>query len=85
MRADRLLRDCGLETQLAQIECFDESIDHPHRVVFVDVVFQPIREQKALGTINSIHESLHPKHPSTGAQILPAEAGFSHSLGRFQS
>ncbi|WP_282272902.1 hypothetical protein, partial [Stenotrophomonas sp. PS02298] len=42
----------------------------------------PIREKKSLGTINAIHESLHAEHPSTGAQIMPAEAGFSHSLGR---
>ena len=38
----------GLEAQLAQIECFDEGVDHPHGVVFVDVVFQSIREQKPL-------------------------------------
>ena len=72
----------SLEAQLTQIECLDESIDHSHRVVFVDVVFQPIREQKALGTINSIHESLHAEHPLAGAQIMPVDAGFSHSLGR---
>ncbi|MFT2133990.1 hypothetical protein, partial [Stenotrophomonas maltophilia] len=40
------------------------------------------REKKSLGTINAIQESLHAEHPSTGAQIMPAEAGFSHSLGR---
>ena len=57
----------GLKAQFAQIEGFDEGIDHPHWVVFVDVVFQPIREQKPLGTINSIDESLHAEHPSTGA------------------
>ncbi|WP_206746856.1 hypothetical protein, partial [Stenotrophomonas maltophilia] len=39
-------------------------------------------EKKSLGTINAIQESLHAEHPSTGAQIMPAEAGFSHSLGR---
>jgi len=33
-----------------------------------------------LGTINAIHESLHVEHPSTSAQIMPVEAGFSHSL-----
>jgi hypothetical protein len=33
-----------------------------------------------LGTINTIHESLHAEHPSAGAQIMPVEAGFSHSL-----
>jgi len=33
----------------------------------VDVVLQPIREQKPLGTINSIDESLHAEHQSTGA------------------
>ncbi|KRG64284.1 hypothetical protein ABB26_08930 [Stenotrophomonas humi] len=71
----------SLKAQLAQIECFGESIDNTHGVFFVNVIFPPIREQKALGTINPIHESLHVKHPSTGAQILPAEAGFSHSLG----
>ncbi|WP_206746853.1 hypothetical protein, partial [Stenotrophomonas maltophilia] len=37
-------------------------------------------EKKSLGTINAIQESLHAEHPSTGAQIMPAEAGFSHSL-----
>lgn len=72
----------GLEAQLAQIKRLDKGIDDSYRVVFVDLVFQSIREQKPLRTINSIHESLHAKHPSTGAQILPAEAGFSHSLGR---
>ena len=72
----------GIEAQFAQIERLDEGIDHPHRVVFVDVVFQPIREQKPLGAINAIHKSLHVEHPSTGAQIMPVEAGFSHSLGR---
>lgn len=44
------------------------------------MVFQPIREQKPLGTINAIHESLHAEHPSAGAQIMPVDAGFSHSL-----
>jgi len=48
----------------------------------VDVVLQPIREQKPLGSIYSIDESLHAEHPSTGTQIMPVEAGFSHSLGR---
>ena len=70
----------GIEAKRAQVECFDEGIDHPNGVVFVDVVFKPIREQKPLGTINAIHESLHAEHPSTGAQIMPVEAGFSHSL-----
>ena len=72
----------GLEAQSAQIECVHEGINHPHRVVIVDEVFQPIREQKPLGTINAIHESLHAEHPLTGAQIMPVEAGFSHSLGQ---
>ena len=75
----------GLEAQSAQIQCFHEGINHPHRVVIVDEVFQPIREQKSLGTINTIHESLHAEHPLAGAQIMPVEAGFSHSLGRKQT
>ena len=74
----------GLKAQFAQIEGFDEGIDHPHWVVVVDVVLQPIREQKPLGTINSIDKSLHAEHQSTGAEILPAEGEFSHSLGRKQ-
>ena len=57
-----------------------EDINRPYRVVIVDEVFQSIREQKPLGTINAIHESLHVEHPSTGAQIMPVEAWFSHSL-----
>ena len=72
----------GLEAQRAQVEGLDECIDDPHRVVLVDVVLQPIREQKPLGSIYSIDESLHAEHPSAGAQIMPVEAGFSHSLGR---
>jgi len=35
-----------------------------------------------LGTINSIDESLHAEHQSTGAEILPAVGDFSHSLGQ---
>ena len=69
-------RDDALETQLAKVEFIDENIDHPHRVAFVDVVFQSIREQKPLGTINAIHESLHAEHPSTDAQIMPVAARF---------
>ncbi len=48
----------------------------------MDVVLQPIRKQKSLGTIDSIYESLHAEHQSTGAEILPAERHFSHSLGQ---
>ena len=69
----------GIETQAAQIKGFDEGIDHSHWIVFVDVVLQPIREQKPLRTIDSIEKSLHEENESTGAEILPAEV-LSHSL-----
>jgi hypothetical protein len=69
------------EAQRAQVERIDESVDHSHGVVYVDVALQPIREQKSLGTINAIHESLHAEHPSTNAQILPVGAEFLHGLG----
>lgn len=72
----------GVEAQRAHVERFDKGFDYPHGVVFVDVVFQSIREQQPLGTINTIHESLHAEHPSTGAQIMPVEGDFSHNLGR---
>lgn len=41
----------GVKAQETQIEGLDECIDHPHRVVFVDVVLQPIREKKPLRSI----------------------------------
>ena len=62
----------SFETQETQIACFDKGIDHPHRIVPMDVVLQPIRKQKSLRTIDSINESLHAGHQSTGAEILPA-------------
>ena len=79
--ATGLAIDC-LEAQRAQVERFNEAIDHPHWVVFVDIVFKPIGEQKPLRTINAIHESLHAEQPLTGAQIMPVKVGFSHSLGQ---
>lgn len=36
----------------------------------MNVIFQPIREQKPLGMIDSIDKSLHVEHQSTGAEIL---------------
>ena len=36
------------KAQDTQIERVNESTDHPHRLVFVDVIFEPIRQQKSL-------------------------------------
>lgn len=61
----------------ARPQRFDGGIDHSNGVVFVDMAFSSIREQKLLETINAIHESIRAGHPSAGVQI----AGCSHSLG----
>lgn len=61
----------GVKVHEAQIKRFNERIDHPHRIVLVDVVLQSIREQKSLRSINAIDKSRHVGHPSTGAEILP--------------
>ena len=71
-----------INTKGTKVKRFNESIDHPYRIVFVDVIFEPIRQQQPLCPINAIDESFHAQHPSSGAEILPVALGFSHSLGQ---
>ena len=49
----------AVEPELLQVELFDVRVDHPHRVVFSDVVVEALREQGDLASVGSLDESLH--------------------------
>lgn len=47
------------EAELTQIEFVDEGVDHPRRVVFVDVVIQATRQERRLTAILTLDEAAH--------------------------
>jgi hypothetical protein len=48
------------EPKLGKIERFDERVDHPNWIVFVDPVFQTLRKERRLPAIHPLDKALHP-------------------------
>lgn len=51
------------EPKLGQIEVVDEDIDNANWIALADPVFHAFRKQRALPTIRTLNEALHPKPP----------------------
>ena len=58
--APGLRRRYAVETKARQIQCVDEDIDYPHRVVLTDIVIEILRQQRRLTAVFAFDESLHP-------------------------
>ena len=48
------------EPKIGQIEFPDKDVDHANWIVLDNPVFQALRKQRALPTINPFNEALHP-------------------------
>jgi hypothetical protein len=75
------------EAKLAKIELIDEEIDHPHRIVFGDIVFQLSRKHRSLSAIRPAYKAGHAISLLLAEKILKQnqfseKLDFSHSLGR---
>jgi hypothetical protein len=73
------------EPKLGQIEAVDEDVDDANWIVLADPVFHAFRKQRALPTIHTINEALHPSpRKSCGNHIarITSSAAFSHSQGQ---
>ena len=51
------------EPKLGQIEVVDEDVDDANWIALADPVFHAFRKQRALPTIRSLNDALHPKAP----------------------
>src|SRR5438034_3251808 len=51
------------EPKLGQIEPVDEDVDDANWIVLADPVFHAFRKQRALPTIRTLNEALHPSPP----------------------
>jgi hypothetical protein len=69
------------EPKLGQIEAVDEDVDDANWIVLADPVFHAFRKQRALPTIRTINEALHPS-PANRAGIISRE---SHQAQRFHT
>jgi hypothetical protein len=61
--AGRLPRDRPAEPKLGQIEAVDEDVDDANWIVLADPIFHAFRKQRALPTIRTFNEALHPSPP----------------------
>jgi hypothetical protein len=59
-RPSGLRRLDPFEPKLGKIERFDERVDHPNWIVFVDPVFQTFRKERRLAPIHPLDKALHP-------------------------
>jgi hypothetical protein len=51
------------EPKLGQIEVVDENVDDANWIVLADPVFHAFGKQRALRTIRTLNEALHPSPP----------------------
>ena len=51
------------EPKLGQIEVVDENVDDANWIVLADPVFHAFGKQRALPTIRTLNEALHPSPP----------------------
>jgi hypothetical protein len=56
------------EPELGQIEFIDEDVDETDWIVLADPVFHAFRKQRALPTIRTFNEALHPRPPQIARQ-----------------
>ncbi len=65
------------KAQGGQVQFVDEDLDHPNRVLLVDVILQAMRQQRRLHPVFAIDEPMHrqPLKPSSPG-ILKALIGF---------
>ncbi len=62
-----------VKPQAAKIELIDKNIDHPHRVVVTDSVFQPLGKQKVLRALHLLDKTLHQTLPPKHGRIIAQE------------
>ncbi len=82
----RELRLNAPEAKLAKIELIDEKIDHPHRIILGDIVFQLSRKHRSLSAIRPDYKAGHAISLLLEEKILrqnqfSEKLDFSHSLG----
>jgi len=53
----------SVESELREIECIHEGIDHANRVVRVNPILKAFGKQRALAAICTLDEALHPIPP----------------------
>ena len=58
--ATRRLGRNTIKAELGQIERIDKGIDHPHRIIDVDLVVQSLGKQRRLPPIGPLDEPRHP-------------------------
>lgn len=75
------LRIDTLKPQFAKIEFIDEDFDYSDRVVRRNIIVQQLRQQRALGWVFALNETLHLNVPSNAvtSRIL-FRIAFLHSL-----
>jgi len=61
--AGRSPRDQPGQNEARQIKPANKNIDHTNRIVLVDPIFQALRKQRRLPTINPLNEAPHPIPP----------------------
>jgi hypothetical protein len=69
-RAARRRRRRPRKPQGGKIELVDEKVDHPNRVLLIDIILQAVREQCPLHPIFAVDEPMH-RHPQS-----PQTSGF---------
>src|SRR5262249_42176337 len=63
--------DLGLnpaEPKPSQIEPLDKDLDHPHRIILIDPIFQAFRKQRGLATICPLNKAPTPIPPQTAQE-----------------
>jgi hypothetical protein len=50
----RLFRDNAIEADVSQIEHLDESVDHPNRILLVDIVLNRVWKKRRLPPIRTL-------------------------------
>ena len=64
------------EPKISQIKLVDKYIDHANRIVLDNPIFQALRKQRALPTINPFNEALHP---------IPRKSSGNHIARSFEA
>src|SRR5471030_202574 len=82
-RPPSLRRLHALEPQTAQIELIDKSIDDTDRIIDVHVIFQMLREQRALFAILAFDKALHLTPVVMRYWLNVYRAGFVYTVLRF--
>src|SRR6185436_20586228 len=51
------------KAQAGQVQFVDEDLDHPNRILLVDVILQAMRQQRRLHPVFALNEPMHRQPP----------------------